>query len=359
MIYWDYDGHSVKSAAKKAASKAKIAAAAAKAAASKSGSSSNSNNSSSSGNSSTCPEWLDWNGDGKVDTKEEMKTFDSNHDARADWLQKDTADEWAYTPTTGWAKPTNNITLEDSILTLTGALATDYSTGTLSTSRINQIEKKGKSTAKQFLSAILRSGYDYWDTYLHETYRLEDYTFYEKYLELYNKTKTAEEETKAFFEKFGIVVTYTQYFSELNNMNGCTYYTLPYNAGGALVFTIIDEAMNQQPGIENIPDMLGIYANQRKEKDIVYEQLNYIANSDYRYFVSSVVRDDYIDLISERQQELKKKPLISYGNTREEKAIYNQAVNNYLSLIKNMHINYRQSYANFTSSLKAIENKYR
>ena len=40
-----------------------------------------------SGHSSKPPAWLDWDGDGKVDTKEDMDRFDKNHDGIADWNQ--------------------------------------------------------------------------------------------------------------------------------------------------------------------------------------------------------------------------------------------------------------------------------
>lgn len=40
-----------------------------------------------SGHSSKPPAWLDWDGDGKVDTKDDKERFDKNHDGIADWNQ--------------------------------------------------------------------------------------------------------------------------------------------------------------------------------------------------------------------------------------------------------------------------------
>ena len=374
LIYSDPDGyravskHKIK-AAKAAAAAAKAAAAkAAKSSSSKKSSSSNSsssnkksssNSNNNSSSSSTCPTWLDWNGDGKVDSSSERKSYDANHDAKADWLQEDTKTEWAYAPTTGWVKPTNDV-IPNNVYAMGPQEETYYLAPPLSLSRINQIEKKGKSTAKQYLSDILDTFYNYWDTPLRKSFTLEDYTFYEQYLEIYNKARTAEEETKAVFEKLGIFVTYIKYLGELNEMNGVYY--LPYNAVYALAFTGIDVKLNQEagiPGVENVPDMFGYYAKLRKEKDIAYEQLNYIANSDYRYFVSSVVKDDYIELISYAQESLKKNPRNGYGNNSEEKDLYNQSIYSYLNSIKNMHKNYRQSYEYLTTKLNDIERKYR
>ena len=40
-----------------------------------------------SGHASKPPAWLDWDGDGKIDTKEDRESFDRNHDYIADWNQ--------------------------------------------------------------------------------------------------------------------------------------------------------------------------------------------------------------------------------------------------------------------------------
>ncbi|MFD2670652.1 RHS repeat-associated core domain-containing protein [Marinicrinis sediminis] len=51
---------------------------------------------------SDIPEWLDWDRDGKVDTDEDMIHFDQDNNDVADWLEKDTDQDWVYTEENGW-----------------------------------------------------------------------------------------------------------------------------------------------------------------------------------------------------------------------------------------------------------------
>ncbi|WP_372999183.1 glycoside hydrolase family protein, partial [Lutispora sp.] len=74
------------------------------------GNSSNSNKNKSSNDHtdySKPPAWLDWDGDGKVDSSEDMEEFDSNGDNIADWLQEETDENWILTEKGGWDHKNN------------------------------------------------------------------------------------------------------------------------------------------------------------------------------------------------------------------------------------------------------------
>jgi RHS repeat-associated protein len=63
----------------------------------------------SSGNSDI-PGWLDWDGDGVIDSSDDMDLFDQNNDQVADWLQTDTDEDWVFTGNAGWDHRTENLT---------------------------------------------------------------------------------------------------------------------------------------------------------------------------------------------------------------------------------------------------------
>jgi RHS repeat-associated protein len=58
--------------------------------------------------SSDVPAWLDWDGDGVVDSREDMDEFDKNNDRVADWLQDDTDQDWVYNSESGWDQNNGN-----------------------------------------------------------------------------------------------------------------------------------------------------------------------------------------------------------------------------------------------------------
>jgi RHS repeat-associated protein len=54
------------------------------------------------GRQSDVPADLDWDQDGKVDTRKDKANFDKNNNAIADWLEKDTDEDWVFNGSDGW-----------------------------------------------------------------------------------------------------------------------------------------------------------------------------------------------------------------------------------------------------------------
>jgi hypothetical protein len=54
------------------------------------------------GRQSDVPADLDWDQDGKVDTRKDKANFDKNNNAIADWLEKDTDENWVFNGSDGW-----------------------------------------------------------------------------------------------------------------------------------------------------------------------------------------------------------------------------------------------------------------
>lgn len=122
--------------------------------------------------------------------------------------------------------------------------------------------------------------------------------------------------------------------------------------------------VDTEPGIDEIPDIIGITGWFTNNISEAKEKADFIYNSNYKYLVYSGQflweegpRGKFIDNITDLQSEINNRSYSIYGTSKENEA-YKQALVGYLETIKNMNVNYDQSVSNLNFFLNRIEEKY-
>lgn len=178
------------------------------------------------------------------------------------------------------------------------------------------------------------------------------------------KRKLVKKNSIAFyFGALDIINTIKESYEIISETSGGVdpYVTLV----GTVIYTGMNVMWNEEPGIADFPDFLGINSYMDKKIAKAYEKSQFIDNSSYKYLVygdqflwMKGPRQKFIDAITSIQQDIIKEPRSPY-NLSEYNDAYNHALFKYLDTIKNMNINYEESVSLMKFDLSNIDNKYK
>ncbi len=223
---------------------------------------------------------------------------------------------------------------------------------------VDPITKAGNSEAQKLLDSILDEYHPYeWP----DSYRIKQYTMSAFYDDKYDYEVNRSNDIASFFNVLDIGTTIkTMYDQALKSSGGF----LPVTIVGTIVFTAIDKAWKKEPGVGDLPKVLGINSSLTKSISRALEKSEFVDNSIYKYLVyrgpflfEEGPRGEFIDSISELETTVAKRTETRYSNP-EANATYKKAVLKYLEAIKNMNINYEQSLSDLNYCLDKIDDKY-
>ena len=224
---------------------------------------------------------------------------------------------------------------------------------------VDPIFNAAKYEAEILLDKILSKYHPYeWP----DSYSIKEKTWAAYYEEKYNYEVNRANDIASFFSILDIGTTIKDAYEQALKSTGGGF--LPVTIVGTIVFTTIDKAWKKEPGVGDLPETLGISSSLNKDISRALEKSEFVNNSIYKYLVYSGPflweegpRGMFINEISELQNEISKKSYSIY-NTSSENNTFKQSLLAYLTSIKNMNINYKQSVSEMNYFLDKIDDKY-
>jgi RHS repeat-associated protein len=244
-------------------------------------------------------------------------------------------------------------------LTEIGKQETSNSGGaTITSGTLDSITQKAINDAKFMLDKLLDKYYAYeWPS----DYTIREYTLVPVYEKQYEAEVNKLENVSILFNVGDLASTIKKSFDQASEASSGY---IPATAIGTLVFTAMNLMWNEEPGIGDLPDMLGINSAINKSISKALEKTEFIENSIYKYLVyggnflwEKGPRGMFIDEITSLESELRANVVNPY-NSIQENEVYNNARIGYFETIKNMNVNYNQSISDMNYFLKKIDEKY-
>ncbi len=220
---------------------------------------------------------------------------------------------------------------------------------------VDPIEKAAIEMAREQLDDIISDYYLYeWPT----AFKIEEFTWAAVYNNKYQEAVDKVSEVARFFNTIDLAATIKEaYEKSLEATGGEQTATLV----GTIVYTAMDTAWSKEPGIDNLPDFLGINSALNKEVSIALQRSASIDKSYYKYLVSSDrflwqegPREKLIKEINLHISSYENKTEVRYDRLQDNEK-FKKAVLSYWTKVKDMNENYDESYAKMKSTLKAID----
>ncbi|WP_235832708.1 RHS repeat-associated core domain-containing protein, partial [Acetivibrio mesophilus] len=236
---------------------------------------------------------------------------------------------------------------------------TPYSGPTITALKTDPITEAAREEVRFLLDEILDEFHYSWP----DSYRIGDYTWSAEYRKRYQEEVSEKNSIAFYFGALDIINTIKESYEIISETSGGVdpYVTLV----GTVIYTGMNVMWNEEPGIADFPDFLGINSYMDKKIAKAYEKSQFIDNSSYKYLVygdqflwMKGPRQKFIDAITSIQQDIIKEPRSPY-NLSEYNDAYNHALFKYLDTIKNMNINYEESVSLMKFDLSNIDNKYK
>ena len=235
-----------------------------------------------------------------------------------------------------------------------------YTGSTISSGTLDPITQAAINEGKVLLNGILDVYHPYeWPS----GYTIGDYTWSAAYKSKYQNEVNKAKKIESFFNTLDLADNIRTSYNEASE---ATHGDPGYTLAGTVVFTVMKLIWDDgEPGIGDLPDILGINSSLNKSIAKALVKSDYIDNSNYKYLVYSGQflwkkgpRGMFIDEINKLQSEINNRSYSIYS-TSEENNAYKQALVNYLGTIKNMNVNYNQSVKEMNFFLDQIETKYK
>ena len=229
-----------------------------------------------------------------------------------------------------------------------------------------QIKQDAINAGELLLDEVLDEFHPYeWPT----PYKIGDFTWAKSYMDKYQREVDRAKDIASFFDTLNLGKTIYDGYSQIAPSTGGIIGNNPNMAlatiAGIVVYTVIDKVWSKQPGLEVLPETLGINAAITKDIAKALEKSYFVENSNYEYLVyagkflwEESPRSMFVDNINEQLDGIENKSYSIYS-TKEENDLYKQELLGYLDTIKDMNINYKQSLSDMEASLNEIDNKYK
>jgi len=199
-----------------------------------------------------------------------------------------------------------------------------------------------------------------------EGYAIVDYTYETYYKDKFEDEVERSKDVALFFDIISLITSIINSYNEISEVTGgCgNPYVITATMVGTAVMTVFDIAWNKEPGVGDLPEILGIngYLNKRISKAL--EKYEFVTNSIYKYLVYNGQflwergpRAMFIDNIADLQNEIEGQTFTRYDNAYDNKK-YKVKILDYLSRVKYMNENFEQSQSYMNDYIDYIDSKY-